>query len=52
MVFTITFIPPPYHDEAVELEADTAEEAKGTTRKLVTFPDADVQSTNFYPAIN
>ena len=27
MIFTISFIPPPYHDETVELEAETAEEA-------------------------
>ena len=27
MFFTIAYIPPPYHDEVVELEADTAEEA-------------------------
>ena len=27
MVFTVVFIPPPYKDEVVEVEADTAEEA-------------------------
>lgn len=27
MLFTVAFIPPPYHDEIVELEANTGEDA-------------------------